>query len=206
MIPNPYARAEFLKSAAKLEHLPEDIGFEVAFVGRSNAGKSSALNTLTTQKQLARISKTPGRTQLINLFSLDDQRRLVDLPGYGYAKVAHATKEAWQASLAKYLEKRQCLRGLVLLVDCRHDLKPLDESMLRFALERELPVHILLTKADKLAKGPVKDIVKNCRNRFSPFSNFVTVQSFSSHNKHGLEELIARLNQWFAYDEQDDLP
>lgn len=117
---NLYSKAVFLKSAARVNQLPEDSGYEVAFAGRSNAGKSSALNCLTNNKNLARTSKTPGRTQLINLFSLDEQRRLVDLPGYGYAKVAMEVKLEWQKNLAHYLEARQCLRGLILLMDVRH--------------------------------------------------------------------------------------
>src|SRR5436190_8476218 len=125
MLINPYAQAIFLKSAARVEQLPSDEGFEVAFAGRSNAGKSSALNCLTGIKNLARTSKTPGRTQLINLFSLDEARRLVDLPGYGYAKVALQIKMEWQKNLARYLEVRHSLKGLVLLMDIRHPLKDL---------------------------------------------------------------------------------
>jgi len=123
MLTNPYTKAEFIKSAAKVSQLPPDLGYEVAFAGRSNAGKSSALNCLTSIKNLARTSKTPGRTQLINLFSLDDERRLVDLPGYGYAKVALKIKLEWQKNLAHYLETRQSLKGLVLLMDIRHHSK-----------------------------------------------------------------------------------
>ncbi|RJG41964.1 YihA family ribosome biogenesis GTP-binding protein, partial [Streptococcus pyogenes] len=139
---NLYSKAVFLKSAARVNQLPEDSGYEVAFAGRSNAGKSSALNCLTHNKNLARTSKTPGRTQLINLFSLDEQRRLVDLPGYGYAKVAMEVKLEWQKNLAHYLEARQCLRGLILLMDVRHPLKDLDQILVNWALHRELPVHI----------------------------------------------------------------
>ena len=130
MLTNHYRLATFLKSAALIKQLPHDNGYEVAFAGRSNAGKSTALNTLTIQKRLARTSKTPGRTQLINLFSLDDSRRLVDLPGYGYAEVPIKVKEEWQRTLARYLDVRTCLRGVVLLMDCRHPLQELDRNLI----------------------------------------------------------------------------
>lgn len=199
MLRNPYTQASFLKSAARVEHLPADEGFEVAFAGRSNAGKSSALNCLTGIKQLARTSKTPGRTQLINLFSLDDQRRLVDLPGYGYSQVAQQVKLDWQKNLAHYLEVRQCLKGLVLLMDCRHPLKELDKMMVDWSLNRELPVHILLTKADKLSRGDVKNAVIKVRRHYQLMDEFVTVQAFSSLKKEGIDELITKLNEWFDW-------
>ena len=196
MLENPYAKAVFLKSAARVTHLPEDTGYEVAFAGRSNAGKSSALNCLTGIKGLARTSKTPGRTQLINLFSLDDERRLVDLPGYGYAKVALQVKMEWQKHLAHYLDIRQSLRGLVLLMDVRHPLKDLDQMMVDWALNRELPVHILLTKADKLSRSDVKNTVLKVRKHYELASHLISVQAFSSLKKEGVEQLILLLNQW----------
>ncbi|WP_133136525.1 ribosome biogenesis GTP-binding protein YihA/YsxC [Legionella rowbothamii] len=196
MLENPYAKAVFLKSAARVTHLPEDTGYEVAFAGRSNAGKSSALNCLTRIKGLARTSKTPGRTQLINLFSLDEERRLVDLPGYGYAKVALQVKMEWQKHLAHYLDVRQSLRGLVLLMDVRHPLKDLDQMMIDWALNRELPVHILLTKADKLSRSDVKNTVLKVRKHYELASHLISVQAFSSLKKEGVEELILLLNQW----------
>ncbi len=197
-IKNPYSNAQFLKSAAKVSQLPEDAGFEVAFAGRSNAGKSSALNCLTGVRQLARVSKTPGRTQLINLFTVggDASRRLVDLPGYGYAKVSMKTKLEWQENLAKYLEVRQCLRGLILLMDIRHPLKELDQTMIDWAINRHLPVHILLTKADKLSKGPMNSAVIQVRQHYKYVENLVSVQPFSSLKKMGVEDLIRRLNEW----------
>ncbi len=198
MLENPYAKAVFLKSAAKVVQLPEDSGYEVAFAGRSNAGKSSALNCLTGIKGLARTSKTPGRTQLINLFNLDDERRLVDLPGYGYAKVALQVKMEWQKHLAHYLDIRKSLKGLVLLMDIRHPLKDLDQMMIDWALNRELPVHILLTKADKLSRSEVKNTVLKVRKHYDLAEHLVSVQSFSSSKKEGVAELIAVLNQWFA--------
>ncbi len=197
MLTNPYSQAKFLKSAPRADQLPEDIGYEVAFAGRSNAGKSSALNCLTGIRQLARTSKTPGRTQLINVFTLaDESRRLIDLPGYGYAKVALNVKRDWQTNLAHYLEVRQSLRGLVLLMDIRHPLKELDQSMIDWALNRELPVHILLTKADKLSRGQVQNTLLQVRRHYDLAQDFITAQAFSSLKKQGVEELILVLNQW----------
>ncbi|WP_454781654.1 ribosome biogenesis GTP-binding protein YihA/YsxC [Legionella sp. WA2022007384] len=197
MSENPYSKAVFLKSAAKVPQLPEDSGYEVAFAGRSNAGKSSALNCLTGIKNLARTSKTPGRTQLINLFGIDETRRLVDLPGYGYAKVALQVKMDWQKNLAHYLEVRQSLRGLILLMDIRHPLKDLDVMMVDWALNRKLPVHILLTKSDKLSRSEVKNTVSKVRKHYELATHLITVQSFSSLKKDGVGELITLLNQWF---------
>lgn len=200
MLTNPYSKAEFLKSAAKVNQLPEDTGFEVAFAGRSNAGKSSALNCLTGIKNLARTSKTPGRTQLINLFTLGEaDRRLVDLPGYGYAQVALQVKLEWQKHLAHYLEVRESLKGLVLLMDIRHPLKDLDQMMIDWSLNRELPVHILLTKSDKLNRSEVKNSVAKVRKHYELAEHLVTVQAFSSTKKEGVSELITQLNQWFEW-------
>ncbi len=198
---SPYSKAVFIKSAARVDQLPADSGYEVAFAGRSNAGKSSALNCLTTIKNLARTSKTPGRTQLINLFSLDEQRRLVDLPGYGYAKVALQVKLEWQKNLAHYLEVRQSLRGLVLLMDIRHPLKDLDQMMIDWAIARELPVHILLTKSDKISRSETKNCILKVRKSYDLAQHLVSVQSFSSLKKEGVDELISLLNQWFEWNE-----
>lgn len=201
MLRNPYTQAVFLKSAAKLTHLPEDTGIEVAFAGRSNAGKSTALNTLTQNKRLARTSKTPGRTQLINLFTLDESRRLVDLPGYGYAKVPESVKRDWQQLLARYLETRTCLKGLVLLMDCRHPLTELDQMLIDFTVRTDLSLHVLLNKADKISKSALKQtgmkVEAHLRSRHIDFS----VQPFSSLNKIGLEALIEKLNEWFEFSE-----
>ncbi|KTD34632.1 GTP-binding protein [Legionella moravica] len=200
MLVNLYSKAVFLKSAARVDQLPEDTGYEVAFAGRSNAGKSSALNCLTGIKSLARTSKTPGRTQLINLFSLDEQRRLVDLPGYGYAKVALQVKLEWQKNLAHYLEVRESLKGLILLMDVRHPLKDLDQMMVDWALNRQLPVHILLTKSDKLSRSEVKNTVLKVRKHYDLADHLISVQSFSSLKKDGIDELVALLNSWFELD------
>ncbi len=197
---NPYSQATFLKSAALVSQLPDDTGFEVAFAGRSNAGKSSALNCLTGIRQLARISKTPGRTQLINLFTVGDEtRRLVDLPGYGYAKVPLQVKKDWQKNLVHYLEVRNSLRGLVLLMDIRHPLKELDQMMINWAFDRQLPVHVLLTKADKLSRGQAQSTVLQVRKHYELMHDLLTVQSFSSLKKQGVEDLIKVLNQWYEW-------
>jgi GTP-binding protein len=203
MTKNPYSQAVFLKSAAKVEQLPPDEGYEVAFAGRSNAGKSSALNCLTGIKQLARTSKTPGRTQLINLFTLDESRRLVDLPGYGYAKVGLAVKQEWQRNLAHYLEVRQCLKGLILLMDCRHPLKDLDQMLIDWAINKEIPVHMLLTKADKISRSEMKNTLINVRKKYDLLEDLITVQAFSSLKKEGISELVEQLNTWFDYPSPD---
>jgi len=178
----------FLLSAAKLSQLPPDQGAEVAFVGRSNVGKSSALNAITGVKGLAKTSKTPGRTQLLNFFALDEQRRLVDLPGYGYAKVSEAVKARWQKTLADYLATRQSLRGLVLLIDSRHPLKAFDESMLTWADQQQLPVYILLTKADKLSRSAATQALKTLQNTLRNYTTSIHTQLFSAHNSIGVGE------------------
>ncbi|MEN8166536.1 MAG: ribosome biogenesis GTP-binding protein YihA/YsxC [Pseudomonadota bacterium] len=194
---NPYyQQARFLKSAARLAQAPEDKGIEVAFAGRSNAGKSSAINTLCKQKSLARTSKTPGRTQLLNFFELDDQRRLVDLPGYGYAKVAEKIKREWQGALADYIEHRECLRGLILMMDIRHPLKEFDLQMLDWNIHFGLPTHILLTKADKLKRGPANNTLLQVRKAFEDRPE-ITVQLFSSLKQLGVDEAHQVLDSWF---------
>ena len=196
-MPIHFQQASFLTSAAKLSQLPADVGIEVAFAGRSNAGKSSALNVLTQQKRLARTSKTPGRTQLINLFSLDDSRRLVDLPGYGYAKVAEDIKQRWQRTLAAYLAQRTCLKGLVLLVDIRHGIKPLDQTMIDWAMQCALPLHIMLTKADKVNNNQKAKQVNAVKALVSSV-DFISVQVFSALTREGLDNLKKQLFIWYA--------
>lgn len=196
---NPfYHQASFLISAAELSQCPPDGGIEVAFAGRSNAGKSSAINVICQQKNLARTSKTPGRTQLLNFFSLDEERRLVDLPGYGYAKVAEKIKRHWQNTLATYLEKRQCLRGVMLMVDIRHPLKPFDRQMLEWGQHIGLPVHILLTKSDKLKRGAAASAVLQLRRELAPLEETVTVQPFSALKRQGIEQAHSVLDHWFG--------
>ncbi len=200
MLKHPYTQAEFLKSAAKVSQLPPDEGYEVAFAGRSNAGKSSALNCLTGNRRLARISKTPGRTQLINLFTVKDpDHRLVDLPGYGYAKVAMQTKMDWQENLAHYLEVRTSLRGLVLLMDIRHPLKDSDQTLLRWAIARNLPIHLVLTKCDKLSRNQVQHALQTVEAHCKQLPT-LSWQAFSSLKKQGVETLVNVLNQWFEWE------
>lgn len=193
---HPYHRATFLLSAAKLSQLPPDSGVEVAFVGRSNAGKSSALNAITGIRGLAKTSNTPGRTQLINLFGLDNRRRLVDLPGYGYAKVAISIKERWQKTLGQYLEQRACLRGLILLMDIRHPLKEMDKHLLQWAIAAELPIHILLTKTDKLSQSAATKALHTVKQAVRDYPGTITVQLFSATHKLGIDEVRAQLNNW----------
>ena len=193
-------QTEFLMSAPTFRLCPPDVGLEVAFAGRSNAGKSSAINALTNQRQLARSSKTPGRTQMINFFSIgDSDRRLVDLPGYGYAAVPLEMKKEWQVELEEYLVSRSSLAGLVLMSDIRHPLKFFDEQMLYWAKDGELPVHILLTKADKLKYGASKNALLNTRKRLKQLGLNCTIQLFSALRKEGLDELAGVMGNWYEY-------
>lgn len=191
-----YNQATFLLSAPSMAELPSDTGIEVAFIGRSNAGKSSAMNTITGIKGLARTSKTPGRTQTMNLFGLDERRRLVDLPGYGYAKVPLAVKQRWQKVLHEYLERRVSLAGLVLVMDIRHPLKETDQQYIEWATIAEVPVHILLTKSDKLSRGAALDTLQQVRNALQRYGELVSTQLFSAHDRTGLEEAILQLDNW----------
>lgn len=191
-----FNHASFLISAAKLSQLPADVGIEVAIVGRSNAGKSSVLNTLTNHKGLARTSKTPGRTQLINLFKLDDQRRLVDLPGYGFAKVSDAIKEQWQETLSQYLQERESLKGLIVVMDCRHPFKDTDSSIIDWCEQSHLACHILLNKADKLSYSQQQTTLLQAKKLIAKREN-VSVQLFSTLNRLGLDELKKQLNAWY---------
>lgn len=193
-----YPAARFLTSAPTLARCPDDRGAEVAFAGRSNAGKSSAINALTRQKALARTSKTPGRTQLINFFALGDdlERRLVDLPGYGFAKVPEKVKLEWQRHLSDYLQRRASLKGLVLVMDVRHPLSEFDQTMLGWADDQSMPVHILLTKADKLKRGAAASALQQVRSRLREWEDLVTVQLFSALKGQGIEALEARLDAW----------
>ncbi len=198
-----FQSAEFTTSAPSLKQCPEDSGCEVAFAGRSNAGKSSAINTLTRNTSLARTSKTPGRKQMINYFTLAEGKRLVDLPGYGYAKVPIAMKAQWDRHLAEYLQQRKSLGGLILLMDIRHPLQDYDRQMLNWAAQAGLPVHILLTKSDKLKRGPAQSTllkVDSFLREMDPGVTLLTVQTFSSLKKQGLPELEAQLNRWLSDD------
>ena len=188
-----FTSANFLTSAANLNQCPPDQGVEIAFCGRSNAGKSSAINALSRQKSLARTSKSPGRTRLINFFALDDTVRLVDLPGYGYAKVPKAVKDHWHKYLDEYLRNRRCLRGMVLLVDSRHSIKEFDEMMINWSLTISLPLHILLTKSDKLKRGHQQNVLLALKKQLP---ETISVQIFSATKKMGLNLLENKLIEW----------
>ena len=193
-----FRKAAFLQSASAIENAPTDFGSEVAFAGRSNSGKSSAINTLTHQGKLARTSRTPGRTQLINFFSLSEHQRLVDLPGYGFAKVPLAVKKKWNQQLERYLQYRESLRGLVMLMDIRHPLTEPDRQMLSWAEAASMPVHILLTKADKLKRGPAQSTLLSVREGLSTQSDLISVQLFSSLKRQGVDTLGRQLNNWLT--------
>jgi GTP-binding protein len=197
---NPFRQAQFFTSANKINQLPPDEGAEVAFAGRSNAGKSTALNAITDNKGLAKTSKTPGRTQLINFFALDEGHHLVDLPGYGYAKVPVAVKQHWQKVLSSYLEQRQSLRGLVLMMDVRHPLKEYDLQMLEWCRHQQMPVHILLTKADKLKRGAASSALQQVKRALREEYPQATVQLFSAPARQGLEEVRRKLERWLGLD------
>ncbi|MFV0449446.1 MAG: ribosome biogenesis GTP-binding protein YihA/YsxC [Vibrio sp.] len=193
-----YQNTHFITSAPDIRHLPADEGIEIAFAGRSNAGKSSSLNRLTNQKNLAKTSKTPGRTQLINLFKVTEGCHIVDLPGYGFAQVPLEMKKKWQQSLGEYLQKRQCLKGLVVLMDIRHPMKDLDQQLIVWAVECAIPVQVLLTKADKLKSGARKAQILKIRNDAKEFGGDVSVDGFSSLSGTGVDILRAKLDSWFA--------
>ena len=195
-----YNQATFVTSAANRAACPPESLAEVAFAGRSNAGKSSAINAITNQTRLARISKTPGRTQLINFFGLAEGRFLVDLPGYGFAKVPLSVKNKWQEELEKYLRRRQVLCGLVLLSDIRHPLKEFDRMMIDWAVQSGLPLHLLLTKSDKLKRGAAQNTLLAVQKELKPFSN-VTVQLFSSLKNDGVTEVRTKLDEWLGDEE-----
>jgi len=187
---NPlYHQAKFVLSAPDINSAPADTGREIAFAGRSNAGKSSALNTLTQQKSLARTSKTPGRTQLLNFFTLNEEQRFVDLPGYGYAKVPERIKRQWHALMETYLRDRECLYGIILVMDIRHPLTEFDWQMIEWCAYSKKPLHILLTKADKLNYGAAKNTLFKVQRELEEQDISVTLQLFSALKKTGVEDI-----------------
>lgn len=193
-----FKQTEFLVSAASVAQAPADIGAEVAFAGRSNAGKSSAINAITGVQGLAHVSKTPGRTQLLNFFRVDGQRRLVDLPGYGYARVPEAVRLQWGQMIEDYLAARESLRGLVLLMDIRHPLTDFDHQLLGWCRHVQMPVHVLLTKADKLKRGPALSILARVKQALTAEGQEVTVQLFSAQDGTGLDPARAKLRAWLG--------
>ena len=195
---NHYQQTHFILGTPDARHAPDDSGAEVAFAGRSNAGKSSALNVITGQKSLARISKDPGRTREINFFEVRDQLRLVDLPGYGYAKVSKSMKNQWQRNIARYLETRRSLCGVILLMDIRHPFKDTDQQVLSWCHAAELPTHVLLTKADKLKRGPARATLMKVRQQLPEWHAQASVQLFSAHTREGSDQVQQILDQWLG--------
>lgn len=201
---NPvYHQAKFLKSSPSLKDTPTDMGKEIAFAGRSNAGKSSAINTLTRQNSLARTSKTPGRTQMLNFFEINEHQRFVDLPGYGYAKVPMEVKTKWHQLMEIYLTKRKSLCGIVLVMDVRHPLTDFDWQMVDWCQHAVLPLHILLTKADKLTYGAGKNTLLQIQRELKDIKIPVTTQLFSALKKTGIDDVHKALDELFGikYDE-----
>lgn len=197
-------KAKFLTSANHINELPEDDGLEIAFAGRSNAGKSSAINSLSRQNRLAYVSKQPGRTQLVNFFEIEERKYLVDLPGYGYAKVPESMRKHWQKTLPTYLQQRQSLVGLVIVMDIRNPLTALDINMLDWFAPRQKPIHVLLTKCDKLSKDKQNktlfSVQKELENQWSTFYQTpCTAQLFSSLKKIGLEKADGVLETWLSF-------
>jgi GTP-binding protein len=189
-----YHNAEFLLSCPNIAFAPDDEGVEVIFAGRSNAGKSSCINALTGQKKLAKVSKTPGRTQHLVFFNLGNKKKLVDLPGYGFAKVPEKVKQKWNQDMGEYFAKRQCLKGAILLMDIRHPLKEFDKLMLNWCLESDIKVHILLTKADKLSKNQANKALFAVQKQLP---KGVSLQLFSALKKLGVDKLKQQLDLMF---------
>ncbi len=194
-----FQQASYWCSAHTISQLPADNGIEVAFAGRSNAGKSSAINAITKQSSLARTSKTPGRTQQIIFFKLDDSHCLVDLPGYGFAKVPLTVKQHWQRVLERYLHTRHSLQGLVMMMDIRHPLTDFDQQMLNWCGLSNMPVHVLLTKADKISRGKGNTVLQQVQKHLTTLPGEISVQLFSALKRTGIEEAQKRLNDWLYY-------
>ena len=202
---NPvYHQAKFINSSPDLKDTPEDQGSEVAFAGRSNAGKSSAINTLTRQNSLARISKTPGRTQMLNFFEINAHQRFVDLPGYGYAKVPVAVKKKWHELMETYLIRRKSLCAIILVMDVRHPLTEFDWQMVEWCQHTGLPLHILLTKADKLTYGAAKNTLLQVQRELKDINFPLTIQLFSALKKTGIDEAHQALDLFFNPVEQPE--
>ena len=190
-----YPNVRFLISANRREQFVTDTGAEVAVAGRSNAGKSTAINALTQRKSLAKTSKRPGATRLINFFELEPDRRLVDLPGYGYAAVTGEMRQHWGQLVEAYFQSRRSLKGVIVVMDIRHPMTPHDQDMLGLAQGRDVPVHVLLTKADKLGRGAIQQTTAAVRRELGPG---VGVHPFSAHSGLGVIEARGRLDAWLA--------
>jgi GTP-binding protein len=196
MMNNQFQRAEFVLSAAELTQLPPDEGREIVFAGCSNVGKSSTLNLLTNQSKLARTSKTPGRTQCLNVFRVNDRCRLIDLPGFGYAAVPARIKAKWQRTIDAYLRERACLFGVVLVMDIRMPLKAFEMQLIEWAAKSQVPIHLVLNKADKLSNSAVQAAVHRVSAALAELGDAFSLQALSTKNKRGLDALLATLNDW----------
>ena len=196
----PWRSARFIAAAHELDELPPDTGAEIACAGRSNSGKSSALNAITGIGGLAKVSKTPGRTQQLVVFAFDDTRRLVDMPGYGYAKVSLSLRAHWGAMLSDYFETRTCLRGLLITMDIRHPMTEIDHDMLGFGTSVQLPCHVLLTKADKLSRSQTLVTLRRVQKLLGEMSPDYSAQLFSAPDKLGVDEARQVMAAWLAED------
>lgn len=200
-IPPRYARAEFADSIAHLNQLPPDDGHEIAFAGRSNAGKSSALNAIAGRRDLARTSKTPGRTQMINRFELGDGRRFMDLPGYGFARAPEATRRNWERLIGDYLAQRTSLVGLILVLDVRRGLTELDWRLLELVAPTGAALHALLTKADKLKRGQAARTLESVRKELEDAEIEASLQLFSASHGQGIDDVHGVLDEWLGWPE-----
>ncbi|MBQ3883937.1 MAG: ribosome biogenesis GTP-binding protein YihA/YsxC [Succinivibrio dextrinosolvens] len=199
-----FRKTKFVTSAPDISKLPEDLGAEIAIIGRSNSGKSSSINAICDQKNLAKTSRTPGRTRLINLFSVADKRYLVDLPGYGYAQVPENMKRQWQKSMTDYLQQRKCLCGLVVTMDIRTPLRDHDRMIIDWSIASNLPALILLTKADKFGVNKRKEMVGEVRTALSEFGGNFKIIAFSALKKIGIDETREVLRNWFELTHTDE--
>ncbi|MCX7544426.1 ribosome biogenesis GTP-binding protein YihA/YsxC [Marinicella gelatinilytica] len=194
-----FNQSQYLVSAYRYDQLPEDSGQEIAFVGRSNAGKSTTINALTNHRGLAKVSKTPGRTQLFNCFEFAPDRRLIDLPGYGYAKVPEKMRKHWQKEIDHYLMHRKSLIGVVIIMDIRHPMKAFDEQMINWAAQSGLYSHVLLNKADKLSHSQATTTLLQTKKAILAISESTTCQTFSALRKEGADVLSNTIKPWFEH-------
>ena len=194
---NPFKNTTFLFGVTKFSKLPDDYGIEILLSGRSNAGKSSVLNRIANNKSLAKVSRTPGRTRLINFFNVKTGGRIADLPGYGYAKASKKDQQAWQKAVNRYLSFRENLVGLVLITDIRHPDQPLDNDLLKWAISSRIPVRMLLNKADKISKNKQALALKLAKDRFAG-NDLVTTQTFSALKGTGTADLNSALHEWLS--------
>ena len=192
-----FRKTKFVTSAPDISKLPEDLGAEIAIIGRSNSGKSSSINAICDQKTLAKTSRTPGRTRLINLFNITDKKYLVDLPGYGYAQVPEDMKRQWQRAMTDYLQERKCLTGVVVTMDIRTPLRDHDRMIIDWSIAANLPALILLTKADKFGVNKRREMVGEVKHQLSEFGGNFTIIAFSALRKIGIDETRAVLKNWF---------